>query len=254
MTIPFLKRPAEIQPFPKTFSAGIRVDVHSHILPGLDDGSDSMQCSIQLAKELVKAGFSKVIATPHVMKGYYDNSVEKVFGMKTMLEKELILQKIPLKIEAAAEYYVNPELLELVQQKQPLLTIGAPGQRPFLLLETERSQEPDELMALVEALNRRSITPVLAHPEKYNYLQNSFERAIELFRAGLLFQLNWDSLHAQSNLVTRQLAERLIEYRMVSFLGTNLHRVSELSLLREAAREPYFLLLTESGLLNNTLR
>ncbi|HEV7350067.1 tyrosine-protein phosphatase [Telluribacter sp.] len=254
MTFSFLSRkPDTLLRHAKTPSS-IKVDVHAHILPGLDNGALLLENSVRMARALVEAGITRVVATPHIMKGYYENSLQCIRQARWDLEAELRNRMIPLTIDLAAEYYVGPELYQQVRAGEPLLTFGVRGQKPFLLMETGLLEEPAELEKLVYSLTQRNIVPLLAHPERYLYLQKNFERAIDLFRMGVLFQVDWQTFHPQGDRQLRQFAERLVDYRMVSFVGTNLQGEDQVPLLYEAACQPYFRLMTEIGLLNNELR
>lgn len=232
----------------------IRVDVHAHILPGLDNGALLLDNSIRMAQALVETGITKVVATPHIMKGYYENSMQRIREARAELVEELKKRKVSLTVEMAAEYYVGEELLQQVMGGEPLLTFGVRGKKPYLLMETGVLDEPRELEALVLSLVQRNIVPLLAHPERYTYLQNNFERVIELFRMGVLFQVDWQSFHAREDRHIRKFVERMVDYRMVSFVGTNLRSEDQMPQLIEAADQPYFRLMAEIGLLNNELR
>ncbi|WP_207506508.1 tyrosine-protein phosphatase [Telluribacter humicola] len=234
--------------------SSIRVDVHAHILPGLDNGAPLLDNSIRMAQVLVDAGITRVVATPHIMKGYYENSLPRIQQAKAELVEELKRRKITLVVDLAAEYYVGEELLHQVNEGEPLLTFGVRGKKPYLLMETGILEEPKELEALIQGLVKRNIVPLLAHPERYVYLQNNFERAIELFRMGVLFQVDWQSFHGREDRHIQKFVERMVDYRMVSFVGTNLRNEDQMPQLIDAASQPYFRLMTEIGLLNNELR
>lgn len=234
--------------------SSVRVDVHAHLLPGLDNGPRSISSSVRMARAMVNAGFSKVIATPHIMQRYYPNSIEQICEARACLEKELKRLEIPLKLEAAAEYYLDEHLLNAARNNEPLLTMGAWGKSPYLLVETNVKEEPAALEQLIGHLARRGIRTILAHPEYNLYLQEDLERTIELFRQGLLYQVNWDSLHAGAKAPVRRFVQQLVDYRMVSFVGSNLHHEDEMDRIMEVASQPNFRLMTEIGLLNNELR
>jgi tyrosine-protein phosphatase YwqE len=121
------------------------------------------------------------------------------------------------------------------------------------LIQTDSSQEPFELEETIYSLNNRQIIPLLANPENNKYLQTNFDRAISLFRMGARFKVNWKSFHYLEDGVVQKLVKELIDYRMVSFLGTNLRKENQIQLLIEATQQYYFQLLTETGLANNKL-
>ena len=231
----------------------VKVDMHAHVLPGLDDGPALVEQSVQLVKGLAELGIQHVVATPHVMSGYYPNTLSGIMAKRQELENALHEQQIAVSLAVAAEYYIEPALLELVESGQPLLTLGTSGRQPYLLLESALAEESLLLKVLVERFRARSITPIIAHPERNTYLQQRFERAIELFRMGCLFQLDIRAFLPSTPSPVRRLAERLVDFRMASFVGTNVHTFEDLALVEEAAATPYFQLMVEMGLLNKEL-
>lgn len=254
MIVPFLSRRREKRITSYKAISSVRVDIHTHILPGIDDGAPTLASSIKIARSMVEAGFSKVIATPHVMRNYYENTFETIRQAKSELVRELEKQRIPLKVETAAEYFLDTNLVDYVKSDLPLLTMGVSGQRPYMLVETGIKNEPAELERLIQELNRRHTRLILAHPENYIYLQNNFDRAIELFRMGVYFQVNCSSFHSHAESEVMRFVRRLVDYRMVSFVGSNLHHETQVPVLIESAKQPYFQLLTEIGLMNNDFK
>lgn len=227
----------------------VRVDLNAHILPEVHSASISLAESISMARSLVDLGIDKVIATPLIPPGTYEN-VETAYHK---LANALKHNNIPLQLDVAAKYLVNKDLKEHLSSGKGLHSFGTKGGKPYLLMKTEGTEEPKMLEEVILLLNKRNIVPLLAHPEDYPYLQQNFERAIELFRLGARFQINWRSLRSDENKSTQQLAEKLIDYRMVSFLGTNVHNEAQVPLLIEASKQAYFQLLIETGLANNKL-
>jgi protein-tyrosine phosphatase len=230
----------------------LRVDLNAHFLPGLDDGSIQLEESIRMARFFVQAGIEKVIATPYIMDGFYQNTPEQIRSSGARLTAELRDRRIPLKVDAAAEYYVCKDFLRQLRENPPLMTFGKSHQS-YILLETGLISEPSELQEVIKILAERGIKPILAHPERCYYLQSNFERSIELFRMGLLYQIDWRSFSSRQDVRVRKLAQQLVDYRMVSFAGSNLHREDEIPYLSEASKDSYFQLMTEVGLVNNEL-
>ena len=227
----------------------VRVDLNAHILPGLTDTTPLLSDSITMARLLVKLGISKVIATPLISPGFY----YKAQTAFCSLDSELRRLRIPLSLEMSANYHITPRLVTYIQSGGALHTFGAKGHRPYLLLHTEPFQEPAELEEVIDTLNKRKITPLLAHPEHYRYLQKNFDRAIELFRIGARFQVNWQSIHQPEDEAVQKLTEKLIDYRIVSFLASNLSKDTKIPQLIEASQTSHFQLMTETGLINNKL-
>lgn len=227
----------------------LRVDLNAHILPEVHSNSISLAESLSMARSLVELGINKVVATPLIPPGTFEN-VEKAYHN---LVEALKQNNVPLQIDVAAKYLVTGDLREHLSSGKGLHSFGIKGSTPFLLMKAEEIEEPKLLEEIVLLLTKRNIIPLLAHPENYAYLQSNFERAIELFRLGVRFQINWSSLRFDENKATKQLAEKLIDYRMVSFLGTNAHNKAQLPMLVEASKQAYFQLLIETGLTNNKL-
>ncbi len=224
------------------------VDTHAHILPALDNGPETLDESIALLQEMCMYGIRKIIATPHIMGDYYRNSVEDIQQAKKRLQSELIRRCISLELEVAAEYYLDVSLLSTLENNQPLLPIGD----TYLLLETSIVGMPSFLEEAIELVQRRNLIPVLAHPERYHYLQQDFDQVLHLHRKGVLFQVNpgsWQSPHQ----ATRTLANRLIADGLVSFMGSNVHNTRDWNQVREALRSKTFAQSVEKGLLNQHL-
>lgn len=227
----------------------VRVDLNAHILPEIYSTSISLSESLAMARSLVALGIDKVIATPLIPPGTYEN-VEIGYHK---LVKALEQHQIPLKVKVAAKYLVTEDLKGHLLSGKGLHSFGVKGSKPYLLMKAEEIEEPKMLEEIILLLNKRNIVPLLAHPEDYPYLQQNFDRAIELFRLGARFQINWGSLRFEENEESQQLVKKLIDYRMVSFLGTNAHSEDQLVKLVDAAKQAYFQLLIETGLTNNKL-
>jgi tyrosine-protein phosphatase YwqE len=247
MPFSFLQRyrssTAEISRFPSFL-----VDIHAHILPALDNGPSTVDESIALLQEMSRHGVRKIIATPHIMGDYYQNSVEAILQAQKQMRSELLRRCISLDLEVAAEYYLDVSFLSGLENKQPLLAID----NTYLLLETGIVGMPSFLDEAIELVQQRNLIPVLAHPERYHYLQQDFDKVHRLHRKGVLFQVNinsWQSAHS----ATRMLAERLVSEGLVSFVGSNVHNSRDWSQVREALRSKPFAQSVEKGLLNHHL-
>jgi protein-tyrosine phosphatase len=252
MTVSFLSPPRRFLPVDGRLST-LRVDLNAHLLPGVNIDSISLEESVRIARFLVKAGTEKVIVTPTVMDGVYHNTPEQILIACSRFAAELRERRINLRIGVAARYFVSKDLVKHLRENAPLMTFGKSPQS-FVLLETDLLEESSELPEVLELLTKRGYKAVLAHPERYVYLQENFDSAIELFRMGLLFQVDWRSFSVRHDARVRKLAEQLVDYRMVSFAGSNLYREDEIPSLRETVKDSYFQLMTEVGLINNELR
>lgn len=235
------------------FESDLRVDVHAQLLPGNQDGTDSVEHSISLLRELAALGFQKVIATLHIMDGFYQNTTNSIFAAASLLKYELQKTKINIEVEVAAEYFVDINLLRLLYSNSELLTFGRATTERYLLFDTSLVKRPFELDKVIAAIQERNVVPVMAHPEQYIYLQKNPEALRDLHYQGVKFQLNLLSLSGQPSREARFLAEWMIDQRLVSFVGTDICHETQLPAIKQAQKLPYYLKVAESGLLNNTL-
>jgi len=246
MPFSFLQRNRKI-PESASYSP-FMVDMHAHILPALDNGPETIEESVALLQEMSKCGVRKVIATPHIMGDYYQNSVEDIYNAQKRLTSEIARRCISIDVTVAAEYYLDVSLLSILETDQPLLPIA----EKYLLLETSIVGKPTFLEEAVRLVQQRNLIPVLAHPERYHYLQQDFDKVRYLHSCGVMFQMNlgsWESSHT----ATRTLSESLVNEGLVSFVGSNVHNTRDWSYAREALRSKTFAKLVEKGLLNQRL-
>lgn len=241
------------QPDSSATAFDLRVDVHAQLLPGNQDGADSVEHSISLLRELSALGFRKVVATLHIMDGFYHNTTDSIFAAASLLKYELQKLKINIEVDVAAEYFVDINLLRVLYSKAELLTFGQGTTERYLLFDTSLVKRPYELDKVITALQQRNLVPVMAHPEQYIYLQKNPEALRELHYQGVKFQLNLLSLSGQPSREARNLAEWMIDQRLVSFVGTDIYHESQLPAIKQARKLPYYQKVIESGLLNNTL-
>ncbi|MDO7885024.1 tyrosine-protein phosphatase [Hymenobacter cheonanensis] len=241
--------PATTQPL-----AALQVDMHSHLLPGLDDGAETVAHSLDLLRELRALGFTKLVMTPHIMGDFYKNTPEGIRAALAELRAaaaEAGLADVVL--ECAAEYYLDEWLGRKLADGTELLTFG--GERRYLLLETSYLNEPLNLSGTIFDLQAAGYQPVLAHPERYVYLYNRFSE-IERLRQehGVLMQLNLNSLAGYYSPAARHVAEKLIDGGLVDFVGTDTHHLRHTAALAsKTIKSAHFRKLMALPLLNNTL-
>ncbi|RZK31732.1 MAG: capsular biosynthesis protein [Hymenobacter sp.] len=234
--------------------ASLAVDMHSHLLPGLDDGAETLAHSLDLLRELRALGFSKLIMTPHVMGDFYKNTPEGIRAALALLRTaaaEAGLSDVAL--ECAAEYYLDEWLGRKLADGTELLTFG--GERRYLLIETSYLNEPLNLTGTIFDLQAAGYRPVLAHPERYVYFYGRFAEIEKLRQEqGVLLQLNLNSLAGYYSPAARHVAEKLIDARLVDFVGTDTHHLRHTAALAsKTLKSAYFHKLMALPLLNNTL-
>lgn len=202
------------------------VDIHSHILPGIDDGAKDELESIAFIKEIIALGFKKVICTPHIFKSLYPNTSESI---KTALAKiDLLIKRLNLSIEitAAAEYMIdetfdmNKELMEM------------PGK--YILIEMSYMYETPNIEQVISALQMKGYKVILAHPERYNYYHQHPEKYEELKNIGVFFQLNLLSVVGYYGKQVKRAAEVLLAKCFYDFAATDLHHEHQLDALKAA--------------------
>lgn len=226
-----------------------KTDIHSHLLPGLDDGVKSFEEAEKVIQVLLESGFTKAITTPHIMADHYRNTATGIKSKAEELNTYLKQKNIPLIIEAAAEYFFDETLMEQLSSNSELLTFG----NKYLLFETNTFAEPMMLNDFIFQLNVKSIKPVLAHPERYQYLQNNFNRIEDLQARGVLFQVNALSLTGYYSGPIQKIANQLVDRRLVHFLGSDCHSLHHAQLLKKAIHHKYFRKALELPLLNYSI-
>lgn len=208
------------------------VDMHSHVLPGIDDGAQNPQESIFLIKRLMDLGIKKIIATPHIMVDYYRNTPETINDALALLKAELIKEKIDIEVQAAAEHYFD-ETFEARVNEQKLMTIGD----NYVLFEFSFINQPPNAIPVIQKLRDLGYKPILAHPERYPYLD--LEQFKTLHNWGVDFQLNTISLTGYYGKESKKLAEELIDNQLIDFISSDMHHPRHAEALKNALRMPY---------------
>lgn len=224
-------------------------DMHSHLLPQLDDGVKTLEESSSLIQQLVELGYQKIITTPHVMNDYYKNEPETIKEKLNLVNQYLGTENINIQIEAAAEYYLDEALIERISSGEKLLTFG----KNYLLFETNFLTEPFQLKEFIFSVTTLGYKPVLAHPERYQYIVNNFEKAEDLKDRGVLFQVNIPSIIGAYSKPIQKLTLQLIDRGWVDFLGSDCHNQMQMDILKEAFGNRYVKKALELPLLNRSL-
>lgn len=224
-------------------------DMHSHLIPGIDDGSRSMDETIALLTKFESLGYKKVITTPHVYSDCYKNTPEIILnGLEDVRETAKKLG-LTIQIEAAAEYYCDEYLLELIRTEN-LLPIGG----KYVLIEFPFLSEMTNWKEFTFGIQSVGYTPIIAHFERYVYWHGSVETAKEMRESGAKIQLNINSLTRHYGSDVKKQGEYLIDKQLVDFLGTDCHRIQHLLLTEKNANLPYLhKAIKTNQLLNNTI-
>jgi tyrosine-protein phosphatase YwqE len=225
----------------------IGIDMHSHILPGIDDGAPTVKESIMMVKRFQELGFKKLIATPHIMADYYRNTPDTINKALDELREELVRQNIDMPIEAAAEYYLD-ETFETKINKGNLMKMGG----DYVLFELSFINYPNNIKDIIQKLNDKGLKPILAHPERYPYL-GSIENYYKIKEYGCCFQLNTISLSGYYGKQVQKTAEELVSNMMVDFIGSDMHHLRHADALHQSLFTPSLKNLFEESALQNVM-
>lgn len=231
------------------FSA-IGTDIHSHLIPGLDDGSSTTEESLEIISQMAITGYKKMVITPHIISNSYHNTPEGILTGLADLRKKVRENNIEIELDAAAEYYLDKTFIEKIKADNILSF----GNKKYVLFETQIAPFTTLLFKAVFLLQTYGYVPVLAHPERYQYLHNDLSLCKDLKSKGVLFQMNIVSLHSNYIPEARKTAEKLIEEGLVDFVGSDIHSIRYVSAIQSLKENKFLYQLLESGkLLNPTL-
>jgi protein-tyrosine phosphatase len=228
----------------------LTVDIHSHLLAGLDDGVQTIEEAEEIITHFRDMGYTKMITTPHVMSDAYRNTSAGILQKLAELQQHLNDKSIGITIEAAAEYYLDEAVLKMLQEDVPLLTFG---KQKFLLFETNFLTAPFNLKEFIFLATSKGYSPVLAHPERYLYLQNDWRQVEDLIDRQVYFQLNISSITGYYSKGVQVTAQKLIDKGWVHFLGSDCHHYQHAQLATSARKMKYFQKALSLPLLNNSL-
>ena len=240
----FKKKKEEVNPL--DFSI-LKTDIHSHFIPGIDDGSPDMETTISLIKEMQQLGFKKVITTPHVMSDFFQNSSETILNGLADVRAKLKTHNINMEIDAAAEYYIDYDFEQKIGKEQ-FLTFGD----NHLLVELSFMEAPKNLYDIIFKLQLEGYKVVLAHPERYAYYDmKDYE---EIVNRGVLLQINWLSIIGYYSPQIEKKTIVLIDAEMVSLVGSDCHNMNHVELYKDCQKtKAWHTLANSKTLLNHTL-
>lgn len=200
------------------------IDVHCHILPAIDDGASDLTESLALLRLAVADGIKKMVATPHINPGYFDNNRLTINTALARLRLEVAQQQIPIQLAAAAEIRVTADLMPAFEQGLvPIL--GHWQQQQVLLLEFPHSHIPPGSDKLMKWLLQRGVVPMIAHPERNRDVQANPRLLQPLIQAGCLFQLTASSLLGDLGDRHQACAEQLLQQRLFTVMATDSHNI-----------------------------
>ncbi len=197
------------------------IDLHAHILPGLDDGAQTLEESLKMAQMALAQGIKKIVATPHVTEGIYENEKGEILEKTRQLQNALRDEGIPVEIIPGAEIHISDNILKLLENDK-LLTINDAGS--YILLELPHFQPvPLYLETLIFQLSLKGIKVIIPHPERNSSVQENPNLLLPIIKQGALIQGTLSSLTGHFGGKAQQTLEILMRHRMVHLLATDMH-------------------------------
>lgn len=193
-------------------------DIHSHLLPGIDDGAEDIEKSQFLVAEMKKIGFSQLIATPHVYSGVWDNSKESIIKNHSETLSLFAEKSINIKLNVAAEYLLNDHFVELLNRNE-ILTL----KDNYVLVEMSYINPPIQLYDIIFKLQVAGYIPILAHPERYSFYHKSTNEYKKLKKSGCLFQLNLLSTVGYYGSEAMKTTDFLLQEGLIDYVGSDIH-------------------------------
>lgn len=248
----FFKKKEIVAPAP-TYTVNdfsfLGLDMHSHLVPAIDDGSQSLEDSIRFVKSLYNLGIKNFITTPHIHGEMYDNDTEKVQSFFKPLKEHLAQQLPDVHIQVSAEYFLDTHFLHHVLPK---------GLMPFgknnVLVEASMAGWNRQFNEIMFAVQANGYTPILAHPERYLY-ESNMDVYSALKEKGVLLQMNLLSILGYYGKSIKINAEKLLQMGLYDFCGTDLHHERHLNHIKNMPQDQQELMwqLSEYGFKNKQL-
>ncbi|GAA0855793.1 tyrosine-protein phosphatase [Clostridium nitritogenes] len=195
------------------------IDIHSHILPGIDDGSKKTSMTLDMIKRASLDGTTDIVATPHYRKGYFYVPYKEVKEIATNLNKLVKEEGIDCNIHYGQEVYYSESIMEDLENGE----IGTINGGQYILVEFPMRRIPEEAIDYMYELRLRNITPIIAHPERYKDFMNDIIKINDFINEGCLFQMNAGSILGEFGSEVKKCSEKLIKNRIYNFIGSDAH-------------------------------
>lgn len=199
------------------------IDMHNHILYGIDDGCKTIEESIETIKNMKKIGFNSIVLTPHYIE---DSSFKANNNLKLqkleILKEELLKNNIDVNLFLGNEIFINESINELIINKE----IRSINNTRYILIELPFNNQILNLDDYLYELKLKGYKIIIAHPERYTYFKDNYEEARKLYNSGVLFQVNYGSIIGQYGSSSLKLVKKLLKDDMVDFISTDIHKPS----------------------------
>ena len=229
--------------------AFLGADMHSHFLPGIDDGAKTIEDSLGMLKAMKEMGYNTIITTPHVMIDFYPNTRQTIEAALNQVEQAVKEHNIDITVKAAAEYYIDEYFIELLD-KEPLLTI----RNKEVLVEFSMMYEPPMLFDVIYKLQSNGYQPIIAHPERYLFFHKEFQKYRQLKDRGCMLQLNMLSIAGHYGKNIKMIAEQLLAKQLYDYCGSDMHHEKHAGILKAMTHTKDYLTFVNYPFLNSRLR
>ena len=192
------------------------IDFHSHILPQTDDGSISIEETIDILKEAKQVGFTKVISTSHYLEGYYESDENE----RTELLEKIKQENLGIELYLGSEIYVSENMIDFLKEKKA----SSINNSRYVLFELPMGNETMLAKEMIYRLIENNYVPVIAHPERYSYVQDNPEYVKELLEMGAMFQSNYGSIIGLYGKKAEKTVKKLLKENLIQFMGSDVHR------------------------------
>lgn len=196
------------------------IDVHSHIIPNIDDGAKSIEESYKMIKEAVIAGFTDIISTSHYMENYYEENSKKRQEWINLTNEQLKKDGININLHCGSEIYITENLTNLIKEEKASTLANS----NYILFEIPMNNKVRYLEDIIFKIKSLNMIPIIAHPERYSYVQENPNMLISLIEQGVLFQGNYASIIGKYGIYAKKTVKKLLKADMLHFLGTDCHR------------------------------
>lgn len=198
------------------------IDLHCHILPGLDDGPQTLEESLAMVEIALEDGINTIVATPHMQNGLYRNYLEQVRSAVSSLEEVLAERGLPLRLYVGGDVHIKPDMMAAVQAGEAVTIDDA---RKYILIELPSMSVPAGVKEEIFQLRIHGITPIITHPERNQVIARAPELLEEMVAMGALAQVTAMSLTGGFGRIVRESAEALVVRRLVHIIASDAHSV-----------------------------
>lgn len=196
------------------------IDFHTHILPNIDDGARNIEETIELIKEAKQSGFDEIILTSHYIENYYETDVPERDMWVKAISDNLNAKGVDIDLYLGNEIYISNNMMQLlIDGKASTINNSC-----YVLFEMPLNAEPMDLYNVIYSLQENKLIPVLAHPERYSFVQKEPELIYDLIQKGVLMQANYGSILGQYGKKAEFIVRKFYENNMIHFLGSDVHR------------------------------